>query len=137
MRTSNFIVQRVRFMPDSFEPGVLYVSEQYRTSQHLCACGCGAKIRTPLGPTEWTLTDTEDRPTLSPSVGNWQQTCQSHYLIKGGAVIWAGKWTDKEILAGRRREQKRRQTYYDSLYPPGIWKRIWRWVKSLYRWWTA
>jgi hypothetical protein len=137
MKTSDFILRRVRFMPDTLEPGVLYVSEQYRTAQHLCACGCGAKIRTPLGSTEWTFTDTTGGPTLSPSIGNWQQACQSHYLIKGGKVRWAGKWTERQIRVGRRQEHKRRQAYYDALYPPGILQRLSRWLKSLFRRWNT
>ena len=48
-------LQRVHYMPKELKPGVLYVSEEFGAAAHLCACGCGAKIRTPLGPTEWTL----------------------------------------------------------------------------------
>jgi hypothetical protein len=137
MKTSNFILQRVRFMPDKLEPDVLYVSEEFRTAAHLCACGCGAKIRTPLGPTEWTFIDTERGPTLSPSIGNWQQVCQSHYVIEAGHVIWAGKWSQEQIIGGRRQEEKRRRAYYDALYSPGILQRIWRWLKSLFRRWNT
>jgi hypothetical protein len=133
MKTSNFVLQRVRFMPDSLEPGVLYVSEQFRTAQHLCACGCGAKIRTPLGPTEWSFKDTKNGPTLFPSVGNWQQACQSHYLIEAGRVIWAPKWTPEQIVAGRKQEESRRRSYYDTRYPPVIWQRLLRWIKSLFK----
>ena len=35
-------------------------------------------------------------------------------------------------LAGRHREEQRRRTYYDALYPPGLWSRLWRWIKSLF-----
>jgi Family of unknown function (DUF6527) len=43
------------YMPKQLEPGILYVSEKYGTAAHHCAYGCGAKIRTPLGPTEWSV----------------------------------------------------------------------------------
>lgn len=133
MKTERFALQRVHFMPDHLEPGVLYVSEEFDAAAHLCACGCGAKIRTPLGPTEWSFQDGEDGPTLSPSVGNWQQACQSHYLITRGRVTWAPKWSPEEIAAGRRHEEAHRRAYYDALYPPGMIQRFWRWLKSLLR----
>jgi hypothetical protein len=74
-----FVLQRVRYMPKELQPGVLYVSEEFLTAAHLCACGCGAKIRTPLGPAEWSVEEAPQGPTLWPSVGNWQQGCRSHY----------------------------------------------------------
>lgn len=108
-------LQRVRFMPKELAPGILYVSEEFGTAAHLCACGCGAKIRTPLGPTEWTIEDTPYGPSLWPSVGNWQQACQSHYVISRGEIIWAGKWSKKDIAAGRKSEDRRRKNYYADL----------------------
>lgn len=120
-------------MPGQLRPGVLYVSEEFSAAAHLCACGCGAKIRTPLGPTDWALEETRHGPTLCPSVGNWQQPCQSHYSIVRGGVIWYNKWTKAEILAGRRHEQDRAQTYYDALYrKPSHFLRLWRWLTRLF-----
>lgn len=60
-------LERVRYMPKQLEPGVLYVSEEFGAAAHLCACGCGSKIRTPLGPTEWSIEETENGPTVRPS----------------------------------------------------------------------
>src|SRR5580700_3601771 len=102
-------------MPEKLRLGVLYVSDEFGTAAHLCACGCGAKIRTPLGPTEWSVDETSDGPSLSPSVGNWQQGCQSHYFIERGEVVWAPKWTPEQIAAGRAGEQRRRRAYFDNL----------------------
>jgi hypothetical protein len=73
-----FDLQRVRYIPAELRPGVLYVSKEFSIAVHLCACGCGTKIRTPLGPTEWSVKKTAKGPTLDPSVGNWQEPCQSH-----------------------------------------------------------
>lgn len=126
-------IQRVTQIPKELEPGVLYVSEEFGTAAHLCACGCGAKIRTPLGPTGWTFYDTPAGPTLRPSVGNWQQPCKSHYVINKGQIIWAAKWSDDQIKAGRAAEELRRKAYYDNLYKnKGILRRIWNWLKSLF-----
>jgi len=130
MKIHRFALQRVDYMPAKLEPGMLYVSEKYSTAAHLCACGCGAKIRTPLGPTEWSFTETKSGPSLSPSIGNWQQACQSHYWIDGGEINWAPAWSPEQIKAGRRQEQYRRQMYYDARKPPSLVQRIWRWMRS-------
>jgi hypothetical protein len=102
-------------MPKELEPGVLYVSDEFGAAAHRCACGCGSKIRTPLGPTDWTLKETDSGPTLYPSVGNWQQPCQSHYWIYRGEIRWAEKWTSEQIASGRRKEEERRRAHYDIL----------------------
>lgn len=122
-------------MPKDLSPGVLYISEEFGTAAHLCACGCGAKVRTPLGPTEWSLEETDDRPTLHPSVGNWQLLCQSHYLITDGEVVWARRWTAEQIADGRHREEERRRKYYATLNRKhgNAMRRLWRWIRRLLR----
>jgi len=124
--------EHVHFMPRQLQPSVLYVSAEFSTAAHLCACGCGTKIRTPLGPTEWKITESAKGPTLWPSVGNWQQPCCSHYVIKHGDVLWAGQWTEAQVAAGRAREDRRRQAYYRD--QPRIEKkenRVSRWLKRV------
>src|SRR5580700_141176 len=100
-----FKLERVHYMPKELAPGVLYVSQDFDIAMHLCACGCGSKVKTPLGSTEWSVEETRGGPSLRPSIGNWQQACQSHYWIKHGEVLWAEKWTAEEIAAGCRREE--------------------------------
>ena len=127
-------LERVHFMPKELRPGVLYVSEEFGTAAHLCACGCGVRVRTPLSVTEWSLKETDRGPTLYPSIGNWQQACQSHYWIRRGEIVWADKWTPEQITTGRRGEEERRRAYYDALdrQRGGILRRFWRWVKGLF-----
>jgi len=127
-------LQRVHYMPKDLEAGVLYVSEEFGTAAHLCACGCGSKIRTPLGPTEWSFKETTDGPTLHPSIGNWQQACKSHYLIRQGKVIWADQWTPEKIEAGRYAEERRRKAYYDELdsHSSGPLRKLWNWLKNFF-----
>ena len=122
-------------MPKDLKPGVLYVSEQFGAAAHLCACRCGSKIRTPLGPTEWSVEETDGGPTLRPSVGNWQRACQSHYWITCGEVIWAAQWTAKQITDGRHREEECRREYYDALDRKrgGVVRKLWRWMKSIFK----
>ena len=123
-----FKLQRVDYMPKDLDPGILYVSEEFDIAMHLCACGCGSKVKTPLGPTEWSVVETADGPSLSPSVGNWQQPCQSHYWIDRGGILWAKKWSPEQIAAGRRFEHERREAYYEALdrQRRGILHRLWR-----------
>jgi len=127
-------LQYVRYMPKELEPCVLYVSEEFDSAAHLCACGCGAKIRTPLGPTDWVLEEFGCGPSLYPSVGNWQQQCQSHYLIRDGEIIWAEAWTPEQIAEGRRREEKEAQAYYNAHNPfsGNRVRGLWVWVKRFF-----
>ena len=107
-------LQRVAYMPKELKPGVLYISEEYGAAAHLCPCGCGCKIRTPLGPAEWSLKVTDKGPSLFPSVGNWQIPCKSHYWIKHGKLFWAESWTPEQIVAARRNEERRRLLHYET-----------------------
>ena len=130
---ANIRLERVHYMPQDLAPGVLYVSEEFGAAAHLCACGCGTKVRTPLGTNEWSLKETDGGPTLRPSVGNWQLACQSHYLITAGEVVWAERWTAEQISNGRRREEESRHNYYDALDRKRrrVLRRLWRWIKGL------
>ena len=103
-------------MPKTLDPGVLYVSEMYGTAAHLCACGCGEKIRTPLTKTEWTFINTYRGPSLYPSIGNWQKQCRSHYWIQNGEIRWAEDWSEAQIEDGRKQEEKRRRDYLREKY---------------------
>lgn len=121
-------LEAVEFMPAQLELGVLYVSEKYRTAAHLCACGCGEKVRTQLGDLGWRLIKGRSGPTLYPSIGNWQKPCRSHYYIRNGRILWQGAWTDEEVLEGRRAEEMRRDTYIQA-QREGQWSRFKRWLK--------
>ena len=50
----------MRLMPRALTPGILYVSEEFGVAMHMCACGCGSKVTTPLDATEWALEETEN-----------------------------------------------------------------------------
>ncbi len=125
---------RVHYIPKFLEPGVLYVSEEFGAALHLCACGCGLKVSTPIGPTDWAIEETPAGPTLEPSVGNWQLPCKSHYFIREGRILWAGAWTPKQITAGRQAEEQRHRAYFeDRAHKRGsLLQRAWRWIKNLF-----
>jgi hypothetical protein len=124
-------LQRVRHLPRELAPGILYVSEEFAVAGHLCACGCGNKVITPLGPAEWTFTERNGRPTLHPSIGNWQLPCRSHYVIAEGQIRWGDQWSEVQVVAGRRAEESRRQAYYASRARRNLWRRLWSWVRRL------
>jgi hypothetical protein len=124
-------LQRVRYLPRELAPGILYVSEEFAVAGHLCACGCGNKVITPLGPAEWTFTERNGRPTLHPSIGNWQLPCRSHYVIAEGQIRWGDQWSEVQVVAGRRAEESRRQAYYASRARRNLWRRLWSWVRRL------
>jgi hypothetical protein len=116
------------------EPGILYVSEEFGAAMHLCACGCGLKVSTPISPTDWTFEDTPDGPTIFPSVGNWQQPCQSHYWIRDGRIIWLDAWTPEQISAGRITKERRDHAYFEerARQRGGVLHKLWRWFRNLF-----
>lgn len=111
-------LQHVRFMPSEFSAGILYVSLEFGVAIHLCPCGCNSKIVTPIGPTDWKFTEYENKPTLYPSIGNWQLPCRSHYWISAGEIDWAPQWTDEQINRGWEYELERDRQYYATKDKP-------------------
>ncbi len=91
----------VEFIPDSLQPGVLYISIPYATTAHLCMSGCGKEVVLPLSPQQWKLTFDGRTVSLAPSVGNWSFECQSHYWIANDTVRWAGQISQEAVAATR------------------------------------
>jgi len=102
----------VAYVPRTLAPRVLYLALEHSTVVHLCACGCGTKVVTPLGPAQWRLTFDGDTISLWPSVGNWQFPCRSHYWIRENAVVWAGPMTDAEVAFLRHKDSSELHRYY-------------------------
>lgn len=124
-------LKHVKQMPGHLDPGILYVSLEFGTAQHLCACGCGSKVRTPLGAAEWQLQETRRGPTLSPSIGNWQKPCRSHYWIWQGDVRWAEDWSEAKVAAGRARDHRRLEALMAGeagRRRGGFWRRLLRFL---------
>lgn len=71
----------VEFIPEEMERGVLYISEKYECANHLCLCGCSNQTVTPLGASGWQIHKNGDKVSLTPSIGNYQFACKSHYII--------------------------------------------------------
>ncbi len=45
----------VEFIPERLTERTLYVSVAYASAAHLCFCGCGNKVVTPIHPAGWEL----------------------------------------------------------------------------------
>jgi hypothetical protein len=105
-RTETFEPRFVDELPDDLEQGVLYVSMEFATAAHSCACGCGSRVLTPLRSNRWWMTFDGDRIWLCPSIGNWNFDCKAHYWIQANAVRWAAEMTPEEIKAIRARSRQ-------------------------------
>ena len=87
MKIDTFKALFVKRIPENLVPGIIYVSKTYKCVQHLCPCGCGNKIITPIGKNAWNIEVHDDGTiSLSPSVGNFYLPCRSHYYIKHGKI---------------------------------------------------
>lgn len=122
MRVETFAYEFVDEIPPDLVEDTVYVSTPYAIALHLCACGCGIKVVTPLSPTDWSVVFNGVSVGLTPSIGNWSFPCRSHYWIKHGEVIWSEQWSDQRIQANRAadRAEKERGVFRatESQSPP-------------------
>jgi hypothetical protein len=133
----------VEFIPDELESGTIYVSIRFATASHLCCCGCGNKVVTPIRPTDWTLIFDGKTVSLEPSIGNWSFPCQSHYYVRKNRIKWAPRWSKEEIERGRTHDRAAKQTYFgdieavaEDVSPPPTSKPrkgFWQALKTLWR----
>jgi hypothetical protein len=114
MKQESFKHQFVEFIPEELQDGTLYVSMRFATVAHLCACGCGTKVVTPLKPTDWMLMFDGKTITLDPSIGNWSFPCRSHYWIKKNRVRWAEDWSRSRIEANRADDRWAKEKYFGA-----------------------
>ena len=133
----------VDYIPDVLEENRLYVSVQFGTVAHLCACGCGKEVITPLGPAEWKIVYDGASVSLIPSVGNWGLPCRSHYWIDSDRVRWARQYSDEEIERVRMENMARRRRYFEARFgaslagvaegkkQPFLLRRLWRRLRSV------
>lgn len=102
----------VEFIPNSPEQGILYISIEYRTAVHLCVCGCGNKVVTPISPTDWEIRFNGKAVSLYPSIGNWSFECKTHYFITQNEIIFARKWEDWEINENREEDAENKMSFF-------------------------
>jgi Family of unknown function (DUF6527) len=106
--------QFIEQLPERLEAGVLYISMEYATAAHCCCCGCGEEVVTPFTPTDWSMTFDGETISLSPSIGNWNFACRSHYFIRRGRIVEATTWTGQQVEANRRKDRAAKADYYGT-----------------------
>lgn len=111
MRTS-LSFEFVEFIPSQIEEGILYITVAYKAAAHLCACGCGNKVLTPITPHDWKFTYDGKSVTLAPSIGNWNLPCRSHYWIRRNEIVEAPNWNETEIDTARKKDSKRKFKFF-------------------------
>ncbi|XZW32437.1 DUF6527 family protein [Acinetobacter baumannii] len=138
----------IRNIPRELEVGVLYISMEYATAVHSCCCGCGEQVVTPFSPTDWKMIYDGETVSLTPSVGNWNLVCRSHYIIKHNIIYEAGNWNEGQIKAERKRDKLAKSNFYQSNIENNFviskheqepiiinklsWsKRLWNYIRSL------
>lgn len=118
MKQSLFVPEFVETIPEHLEEGRLYISVRFRTASHLCACGCGSRVVTPIKPPKWKFTYNGETVSLSPSIGRWQSPCRSHYWIRDNEIIWSRVFTEDEIETVMRRDTQDLRAYYADHQKP-------------------
>jgi hypothetical protein len=135
----------VEFIPGELKEGTVYVSIRFGTASHLCVCGCGNKVVTPIRPTDWKLIFDGKTISLDPSIGNWSFACRSHYWIRNNKVLWADQWSTEAIDAGRAYDRRSKDRYFETTEAPppsgkpeakatppgkGLWRKLGNWWRS-------
>ena len=105
MALREFEMQIAHRIPEDLQPGLLYVCFDCNVVAHLCACGCGEKVVLPIDPQFWSVLYDGETVTLSPSIGNYQYPCKSHYWIQENRVIWV----DDFASASKKKKPKKRK----------------------------
>lgn len=114
MRINQLKVQFTEYIPDNLQDGILYISMEYATASHNCACGCGKEVVTPFTPTDWKLAYNGESVSLSPSIGNWSYPCRAHYFIQHNRIVWATNMSREAIATGRRIDRARKNRQYSK-----------------------
>lgn len=131
--------QYVEFIPKDLDEGVLYISRRFSTASHLCCCGCGGKVVTPLNPAKWSLIDHGSTVSLSPSIGLGTFACRSHYWIRRGRVDWHLPMSDWQTKRAQRLDEYDSKVYTGEIKPPprkpssgaeprGWWSKLLAWL---------
>lgn len=136
----------VEFIPVDLDQGILYISKRFKTASHLCCCGCGNKVVTPLNPAKWRLVDHGSVVSLSPSIGLGALPCRSHYWIRRSHIDWYPNMTDAQTLRAQQADEYASQVYTGERVPtptppqdtftPSVrlswWQRLIDWLRSLF-----
>lgn len=128
-------------IPDLLDDKILYVSMEFETVIHRCACGCGNEVVTPLSPADWSLIFNGETISLEPSIGNWSLDCKSHYWITNNKVKWSYKYSIDEIEKVKASDLEAKKEHFEKITSnpielenkgvgkKSLWKLIKSWIK--------
>ena len=118
----------VEYVPDILDDGVLYVSIPFCIATHKCFCGCGWEVTTPIAPKAWELTYNGQSVSLSPSVGNRNLECKSHYWVRKDRVDWLLPLVEPwpKCLEGLTRQEDAERGFVKRVVRRLKWIRGWR-----------
>lgn len=88
MKINTIQLVNVVDIPKELEEWKIYLSEKYGLSKHKCFCGCGESVVLPLERWSHYIDFMDGKLTISPSIGSFSLSCQSHYFIKNNTVEW-------------------------------------------------
>ena len=77
-------VKHVTIIDSQLEQNIIYISDKFKLSVHLCLCGCGNKAVTPINKDGWLVTENEKGVTFKPSILNTNCPNRYHYIITNG-----------------------------------------------------
>ena len=69
------------YIPIDLKQDYIYISKEYKTSVHLCLCGCGNISVTPINKDGWNLIEFNDKISFTPSILNSNCPNKYHYII--------------------------------------------------------
>jgi hypothetical protein len=136
----------VESFPDDLEPSMLYVSMDFASVAHKCACGCGLPIYTPLTPLGWRLIYDGESISLYPSLAHDGAPCRSHYWIQRNTIRWGNALSKEQAQHIHQSTMASLDRFYEQRAAPQApveqgalisaapstqdprWKRIWRWL---------
>lgn len=104
----------VDVIPAELEPAKLYISIEYGAVLHLCCCGCGRKVSTPLSPAQWRITYDGQAVSLHPSVESDGFPCESHYVIRNNRVDWVEHLPKGTARARRLADHRVVESYFQG-----------------------
>lgn len=135
MKLMRIIPVYVDSVPEKLEPGILYISEENDVVMHLCCCGCGQEVVTPLSPAEWSISRSGRTVSLRPSIGNWDYACHSHYWITNNQVEWDEPMSKKQIAIVKERDRIDKQRYIAQVNAEKMKKVdtvLWPFIRNLF-----
>lgn len=133
-RVDEVTFEFVDLLPKELADGVLYISLEHRTVVHKCCSGCGERVVVGLSPAQWKLTFDGETISLSPSIGNGELACNSHYWIRENKVLWSKPLTSTQTRRSQLGDREDTVAHYAQREPsrPSKWNLIER-LKARWR----